>query len=373
MNDVRFDCAVVGAGIVGAACATRFAKDGMRVALIDCLGAGLGATAAGMGHVVVMDDSTEQFLLTKYSQTLWQSLAKTLPKAAEYEECGTLWIAAESEEMEIAARKHAYYGAHGVATSILEWEELHASEPKLARGLAGALLVPGDAVVYAPVVALALAEEAVAHGAQIFDGEVAAIGDGTVVFRNGRQVQSRRIVNAAGERAAELTAGIPVKKRKGHLAITDRYPDFLRHQIVELDYLKSAHSVSEDSVAFNVQPRRTGQVLIGSSRQFNAPATVEYEILDRMLARAAFYMPGLADCSILRVWTGYRAATPDKLPLIGPWPKDETVFLATGHEGLGITTSLATAELLSAVFGGRSCAIPIESYLPARVCEAAHA
>ena len=62
--------------------------------------------------------------------------------------------------------------------------------------------------------------------------------------------------------------------------ITDRYPGFLRHQLVELGYLKSAHSVSSDSVAFNVQPRRTGQILIGSSRQYGAEhKEVDHDIL----------------------------------------------------------------------------------------------
>jgi glycine/D-amino acid oxidase-like deaminating enzyme len=210
-------------------------------------------------------------------------------------------------------------------------------------------------------------EQAIAHGAHVVEGEVIRIGDGIVELSDGRRLKSRRIINATGERSAELTPGIPVKRRKGHLAITDRYPGFLRHQIVELGYLKSAHSVVEDSVAFNVQPRITGQMLIGSSRQFDSADVVEHGILSRMLLRAASYMPGLAACSILRVWTGYRAATPDKLPLIGPWPKDETIFLASGHEGLGITTSLATAELLSAYFDGRTPPIPLEPYLPARV------
>ena len=67
-----YDCIVVGSGIVGAACAASFAKDGMQVALIDSLGAGLLATAAGMGHIVVMDDSPAQFLLNK---VLAESLA----------------------------------------------------------------------------------------------------------------------------------------------------------------------------------------------------------------------------------------------------------------------------------------------------------
>jgi D-hydroxyproline dehydrogenase subunit beta len=53
--------------------------------------------------------------------------------------------------------------------------------------------------------------------------------------------------------------------------------------------------------------------------------------------------------------------------LIGPSPEDRTVFLATGHEGLGITTSLATAQLLADLIAGRTPSIPIEPYLPSRL------
>jgi len=87
----------------------------------------------------------------------------------------------------------------------------------------------------------------------------------------------------------------------------------------------------------------------------------------RMLQRAEQYMPDLAPLSALRVWTGFRAATPDKLPLIGPWAGDSTIFLATGHEGLGITTSLATARILVDQIAGREAVIPVEPYWPSRV------
>jgi D-hydroxyproline dehydrogenase subunit beta len=149
--------------------------------------------------------------------------------------------------------------------------------------------------------------------------------------------------------------------------ITDRYPGFLRHQLVELGYFKSAHSVSSDSVAFNVQPRRTGQILIGSSRQYGAEQKdVNHDILRRMLQRAQEYMPPLGGMSVVRTWTGFRAATPDKLPLIGPWPGDKSLFLATGHEGLGITTSLATARILADQITGSKAEIPTGPYLPSR-------
>ena len=66
---------------------------------------GGGATAAGMGHIVVMDDSEAQFALTRYSQLLWSEIAPSLPTNAEYETPGTLWLAADDEEMAEAERK----------------------------------------------------------------------------------------------------------------------------------------------------------------------------------------------------------------------------------------------------------------------------
>ena len=187
---------------------------------------------------------------------------------------------------------------------------------------------------------------------------------------DGERISVGVLVNATGASSPELTPGIDVKKRKGHLVITDRYPGFLRHQLVELGYLKSAHSLTSDSVAFNVQPRRTGQILIGSSRQYGADhKEVDTEIMVRMLRRAEEYMPGLAKLSTIRSWTGFRAATADKVPLIGPWPGDKTLFLATGHEGLGITTSLGTARLLVDQILGRKSGIAAEPYLPSRMAK----
>jgi glycine/D-amino acid oxidase-like deaminating enzyme len=352
---------------VGTACADQFARRGMRVAIVDRDIVGAGATAAGMGHIVVMDDSEAQFSLTRYSQVLWQELRPELPNDVEYEPCGTIWIAADEEEMAEVWRKREYYNQRGVQTEVLDAQTLQRLEPNL-RPIAGGLLVPEDAVLYPPCATRFLSERAQAHGAKLLLGDsVAQIGQGRVHLTNGLQLSAEVIVNAAGACAPDLMPGLEIRKRKGHLVITDRYPGFIRHQLVELGYLKSAHSVTSDSVAFNVQPRRTGQVLIGSSRQHGAEHTkVDNEILVRMLKRAQEYIPGLMQLSSVRTWTGFRAATPDKLPLIGPWPADKSLFLATGHEGLGITTSLGTARLLADHITGAKPEIPIEPYLPSR-------
>jgi len=198
-----------------------------------------------------------------------------------------------------------------------------------------------------------------------------AISGRGIDLRGGAHLSAGIAINATGCWAPELTPGIAVRKRKGHLAITDRYPGFVTHVLVELGYLKSAHSTAADSVAFNAQPRRTGQLLLGSSRQFGAEDNaIDAPMLSRMLQRAREYMPRIGELSAIRCWTGFRAATPDKLPLIGPCPEDPRLYLATGHEGLGITTSLATGALVADQIVGRPSAIPPEPYSPARKVEA---
>jgi D-hydroxyproline dehydrogenase subunit beta len=367
---------IVGAGIVGAACALEFAAEGLRVLVIDEGFPSSGSTGAAMGHIVVMDDSEAQFAITRYSQILWDDLREQLPPAVEFDPCGTLWVAADETEMAEVQRKFAYYRERGVNVEILDSQQVREAEPHLRAPLAGGLRVPGDSVVYPPCAAAFLLQKARDLGARVIHGRpVAAIGKGVARLTDGTIFAAGFIINAAGQSAPKLSRGINIKPRKGHLVITDRYPNFLHHQVVELGYLKSAHSLTTDSVAFNVQPRKTGQILIGSSRQYGAENSwVDESILSCMLQRAFEYMPDLSQLSAIRVWTGFRPATPDKLPLIGPSPEDPSVLVAAGHEGLGITTSLATAKLICAQILGQRPAIPMQPYLPSRqVTAEAHA
>ncbi|HVA18239.1 MAG TPA: FAD-dependent oxidoreductase [Candidatus Dormibacteraeota bacterium] len=369
-----YDVVIAGAGIVGAACAWACANEGLRTAVIEAEMIGGGATGAGMGHLVVMDDSEAQFALTRYSQSLWHQLEPVLPEDVEYESCGTIWVAADEEEMDAVRHKKEFYEARGVHAEVLDAKALRAAEPNLREGLVGGLRVPGDAVIYAPCAARFFIEQAQSRGAELhLPRVVTEITAEGVRLNDGTSVGAHWVVNAAGTWSPLLTPGIEVKRRKGHLVITDRYAGFVKHQLVELGYLKSAHSMTAESVAFNVQPRRTGQILIGSSRQFDVESKdIDAKIMSRMLARAEEFLPSVKKMSAIRSWTGFRAATPDKLPLIGPWVR-ENLFLATGHEGLGITTSLGTAKLLVDQLLRRAPEIPMAPYLPSRISESVHA
>jgi len=343
---------VVGAGVVGSACASELARAGCAVTVLESAFAAAGATGAAMGHVVVMDDSPAQLALTALSRALWIERAGALPAAVEDERCGTLWVAADDAEMAHVWAKAALYSAHGLAAAVLDERTLAQAEPSLRPGLAGALLVPDDRVLYPPAAARLLLAEAQALGARVRTGTPAEALEPRRVRCDGRWLEADAVVVAAGGESPRLLPGLPVTPRRGHLVVTDRCPGFLRHQVVELGYLRSAHRLTAESVAFNVQPRKTGQVLVGSSRELVGwDDAINRPLVGRMLRRAFEYMPLLAALPAIRTWVGFRPATPDKLPLVGRW--EDGLFVATGHEGLGITTAPATARLVADLLLGR--------------------
>ena len=362
------DAIVIGAGIIGAACAHALARAGRRVLVIDS-GQG-GATHAGMGHLVVMDDNAAEIALSQYSVAAWAALAPQMPAACAFHACGTLWVAADAQEMAGAEDKQLRLTQHGLPCTLLNAEQLAEAEPGLRSGLHGALLVPGDGTLYAPNATrwlLDLLPDRVA----VRRGYVTRIDGNTVLLEDGARLSAPQLLLATGLQATQLVPGLPMRAKKGHLLITDRYPGTVRHQLVELGYITSAHHSEGPSVAFNVQPRPTGQLLIGSSRQFDTEdRTVEPAMLARMLQRACAYMPGLADLNAIRSWTGLRPATPDSLPILDRHPENPHLWMAVGHEGLGVTTATGTADILAALMTGAAPPLDAAPFALARFASA---
>ncbi|GLK87806.1 NAD(P)/FAD-dependent oxidoreductase [Pseudomonas turukhanskensis] len=361
------DVIIVGAGIIGAACAHGFAERGLDVLLLDDQRG--GATAAGMGHLVVMDDNPAELALSHYSLSLWRQWAPLLDEGCAYRNCGTLWLAANEDELAVAEQKSTLLDAEGLGCRMLSASAVHEAEPMLRPGLVGGLHVSGDGIVYAPNVARWLLAQQPQRIRQQH-AQVSEVSGNRVRLCSGEWLSAEVVVLATGS-ARELCPELPIRPKKGHLLITDRYPTRLRHQLVELGYVSSAHSSAGTSVAFNAQPRPTGQILIGSSRQFDSlTPEVEHDVLARMLQRAIDYLPSLAQMNAIRSWTGFRAATPDSLPLLGPHPSQPGLWLALGHEGLGVTTAPATAQLVVNQVCKQPCAIDVTPYLPQRFASA---
>ena len=300
------DVIVIGAGIIGAACAQALARRGLQVLVLD---AGLhGATAAGMGHLLVLDDNPAELALSQYSLQRWRELGADLPDSCAYRCNGTLWLAANAEEMAVAHSKFLNLQAQGVACELIGASALRQREPELSEGLEGGLLINGDGILYAPATAGWMLETPNIRQRR---ARVSAVDGNRVCLDDGHWLSADAVVLANGIQANELCPELPIEPKKGHLLITDRYPGSVTHTLVELGYVTSAHNATGPSTACNIQPRPTGQLFIGASRQFaTTDPQVEGWMLAKMLKRAAEYMPGLARLNGIRAWTGFRAASP---------------------------------------------------------------
>lgn len=360
------DVIVVGGGIVGAACARELAGRGMDVVVIDAGEA--GATGAGMGHLVSVDGSPEELALCAYSLGFWRELGPALSEGCAYRNCGTLWLAESEEDRPAAEAKQKALADRGIESHWLEAAELAESEPMLRNGLAGALCVPSDSIVYAPATARWFLRDAGAR-LSLTHGRVTRLDEKCVQIDGQRWLSADRIVLANGLGANALLPQVGLVAKKGQLVITDRYPTMMHHQLVELAYSRQAHAHNGASVAFNVQPRPTGQLLIGSSRQLDdTDPAIDTPLLSRMLRRACDFLPALGSMTAIRSWTGFRAATADEQPLIGAWPTMPGLWLALGHEGHGVTTAPGTAHLLADLMEDKKTAVDSGPYRADRFC-----
>ena len=370
------DVAIVGGGIVGCACARAASRAGLRVAVFEGQRIGAGATAAAMGHLVTIDDDPAEFALARLSMRLWREWDGW--HAIERRATGTLWLAETGAQRDAAHAKLARLRDAGLSAQWLEPDALHVAEPRLARDLAGALRVAGDDVAYGPEMAARLAADVRAAGGRVHEMRpVAALRDDGLLLADGSRVAAGHVLLAAGCDSVRLWPGespLRMRPRKGQLAITDRYPGYLRHALVELGYIDAAHGDADESVAFNAQPRASGQVLLGSSRSFSdTSADVDAALLARMVRRAQRFLPDIASLQMLRCWAGFRPATPDGRPIIGRVPTSErgNQWVATGHEGLGLTTATGTASVWLDLLLGRTPAIDPAPYSPERFVEVA--
>jgi len=365
----RADVIVVGAGIVGCACAAELARRGRTVLVAEAVAVASDTSCRAMGHVGVYDDNPAQIALTRYARRLWEEMAPELPSEVEFVRRGALWVAPTEEEMEEVEAKEGVYRAAGVEARMVDSSTLHEMEPNLNPDLPGALFVPGDIVVDATESTRFLARRARSFGADIRTGvRVRSVIPDGVTLADGSEWRADAVVVAAGWQVAKILPEVPVRPRKGHIALTEPRPGYVRHQVSEVGYVRGADAANPEVITFSFQPRTSGKYLIGATRQYVGEQTeVEPRIIEALLGRARRFLPDVDGLRIERTWTGFRPAGPDAVPLIGPLPGQPKTVLAAAHEGIGITTALATGQLVADLVGGTPTAIPIEPYLPDRL------
>ncbi|WP_235507695.1 NAD(P)/FAD-dependent oxidoreductase [Agromyces sp. Root1464] len=378
--------AVIGSGIVGAACALALVEGGAEVVVIDRVGVAGETSSRCEGNLLVSDKAPgAEADLAVASNAMWRVLAARLdaerPSSqplTEFEAKGGIVVAFDGGEPALERFAEAQR-ATGIRAEAMDVAALAAAEPFLSREVVHAVHYPDDAQIQPSTATQALLDTAVRAGARLVIGEVTgALGRAgrpgrlSGVMTTAGPIEADVVVNCAGpwagEVAARLGARLDIRPRRGVILVTTPMPQRVFHKVYDSDYVGavgSGDAALQTSTVVESTPG--GTVLIGSSRErvgFDdrpgvAPAAA-------IAAKAVRLFPFLEETLLLRSYFGFRPYAPDHLPVIGADPEIVGLVHATGHEGAGIGLAPATAELVVHAVLGAPTALDPTPFLPGR-------
>lgn len=402
---------VVGAGIVGLACAARLVLDGHQVTILDPARPGSGSSAgnpAGIsassclpaaspgslakvpgwllnpdgplsirpGYLPRLAPWLLRFVLKSNPQSyragiaaLWQITSRgadawerllTPVGAPEFlRRSGNLIVYRSEGQFTAEAASWASRAAMGLTVGEIDSAELRRRVPELAPAYQWAREVKDNARLRDPLeVSTYLADWLRAKGAEIRAEKVRRIaanqpGQPLVTTENA-SLRFDAVVLAAGASSAPLAAQVgvraPLQPERGYSITYPVAP-------VALD-----QPIFSPSEKIMVSPLGDGLRLAGTAEFAGAghpPNPRRTESLAR-LGRALF--PDLPPLGQAQTWTGDRPSTPDGLPFIGPSKRSPRVICAFGHGHLGVTSAAVTSEAVSSLIGGQRPELDLTPY-----------
>jgi len=383
------DIVVIGGGIVGCACVRELARQWReaRIVLLDRGPIAGGTSSSCMGHLMVTPEDAQRYAFSHKSVELWRELHLEAG-GFDYAATGALYLADGPDDVPLLEQLRSQFAAVGSSAELLDPGQLRESEPGLAHDLPAALFYRGDGVVLPMMAAGAMLRAAqrdnprvvVRPGNKVIGMDRSA--DRITAIRTAAgHIATENVVIAGGIWSPEIAKmvgviDLAIVPRAGNLAITAHHCSPIRGQMLEVSYLRAAHGAAQadpmrpgedpGTLALNLQPQSLGSCLIGSTRQFRGlDRTIDLALLRQALQRAARYAPGLLGLPIVRTWAGLRPYSMDGLPWIGPWPGLSGLWVAAGHEGLGITQAPITGLLLAQQVTGQPRVVDERPYLPA--------
>jgi glycine oxidase len=358
------DVIVIGAGIIGAACAWRLAQAGLRVTILERNAPGSQASQAALGVLTFHADPEKpahyQGLFLRSEQLyldLIEELAEVNDERINFHQGGQLHIALNEQDLPELESTLKANSARSVNVERVSPEECHLLEPGISPHVLGGLFFPQDAWIDNTAITLGIIRAAEQAGAELEQANVEAVESHQGLATGVRWGAERRTADwfilAAGCWSGQIQniPPIPVVPVRGQaMSVAGR----------------AARRVIMSPNGYLV-PKGETQTMVG--------ATVEYvgfedsntlEGLRDVSSSGIEISPRIGAFDFLGAWAGLRPGTLDHLPLIGPFAELPNLIAATGHFRNGILLAPITAKMIKAVVTGEPMSMNLSPFLPDR-------
>jgi sarcosine oxidase subunit beta len=366
---------VIGAGVIGASIAYHLTRRGVRPSVVEEHDPAAGSSGACDGLVFLQSKKPGLHLkLALESRARFEALQEALGPGIEFRPTGGMCLVETETELAAVRKFLAEQRATGLDVELLDGDAARRREPALSERVIAATWSAADAQVNPYGLTFAFLRAARAAGAQVATGSPAvgirvAHGRVEAVLLPDGEIATPVVINAAGARAPEVGRwvglDIPITPRRGQILVTAAVPPLIRHCLISAQYVaaKFDPEIARRGMGFSVEQTDTGNLLIGSTREFvGFDRRTTLDGLRTIAGRIAPVIPALSRVPVIRAFGGLRPYTPDGLPILGPVAGVEGFVMAAGHEGDGIALSAVTGEIIAEWVATGRTQFPLDAF-----------
>ena len=296
--------------------------------------------------------------LLRSSMELFEGIAKELD--CEWQKRGLLFVYRRGDLLDAYASTNDLLAKEfDEAARRLGGDELHALEPALRRDLAGAWYFEDDAHLSPEGLLASWRSRCESRGVRcienaMFDGFDGPAGSVNTARVGGESLTADTFVVATGAWTPQIATRIgwraPIEPGKGYSMLVPR-PE----RSPEIPMIFPEHRVAVTPLAAGLR--------LGSIMEFAGYDETIAEGRLRMLRDGAgHYLEDSIPADRSAEWFGWRPMTWDSTPIIGPCPGYSNVYLATGHNMLGLSMAPATGKLIAELVSGAEPHLAVEPY-----------
>jgi glycine/D-amino acid oxidase-like deaminating enzyme len=331
---------VVGAGIVGCSIALHLTDRGIRPVVVDPDRPALGASASSFASLSAFGkDPAAYYELAAAGMAGWPRWAERLGGEVGLRRDGEVRWTGDPREGDDLGERVTRARGHGYPIRMIGEAELRQLLPTAEpREVAAACFAPNDGQVEPPLVLRACRDALRQAGARLLLGRSAKVrvdDDGVRVEVGDELLRPSTTVLAAGAEAVQVAAAvgldIPTVARPGMLVETHPLPP-LTGKVVYLP--------GDPGPPVHLRQRQDGSVLVGERSQEMVAADPSGEHAHALLAQAARFFPALRGVPVRRRILAWRAMPADRLPIVGPVPWLDELYVAVTHSGVTVAPAL---------------------------------